>query len=139
VKLITRNTDYAVRALCRIAEQKQEVISADRLVKSLDMPRPFLRKILQILKKEGLLNSTKGKGGGFALDVSPGEITLIDVMKIFQGPIRLNECKFKKSYCPCISDCLLKKKIDEIEKEVIVKLKAITIASIIKKGGKTDD
>ena len=54
-------------------------------------------------------------------------------MKIFQGPIRLNECKFKKSDCPYISDCLLKKKIDEIEKEVIAKLKAITIASIIKK------
>ena len=139
MKLITRNTDYAVRALCCIAEQKQEVISADRLVKSLDMPRPFLRKILQILNKEGLLNSTKGKGGGFALALSPGKITLTNVMKIFQGPIRLNECKFKKSYCPYISDCLLKKKIDEIEKEVITKLKAITLASIIKKEVNVDD
>ncbi len=139
MKLITRNTDYAVRALCCIAEQKQEVISADQLVKSLDMPRPFLRKILQILNKEGLLNSTKGKGGGFALAVSPGEITITDVMKIFQGPIRLNECKFKKSDCPYISDCLLRKKIVEIEKEVIAKLKAITIASIIKKEVSVDD
>ena len=139
MKLITRNTDYAVRALCCIAEQKQEIISADQLVKSLEMPRPFLRKILQTLNKEGLLNSSKGKGGGFTLAVSPGEITLADVMKIFQGPIRLNECKFKKSYCPYISDCLLKKKIDEIEKEVITKLKAITIASIIKKEVNVDD
>ena len=139
MKLITRNTDYAVRALCCIAEQKQEVISADQLVKSLEMPRPFLRKILQTLNKEGLLNSSKGKGGGFALAVSPGGITLTDVMKIFQGPIRLNECKFKKSNCPNINDCLLKKKIDEIEKEVIVKLKTITMASIIKKEVNVDD
>jgi len=139
VKLITRNTDYAVRALCCIAEQKQEVISADQLVKSLDMPRPFLRKILQTLNKKGLLNSSRGKGGGFALALSPGKITLTDVMKIFQGPIRLNECKFKKSHCPYISDCLLKKKIDEIEKEVIAKLKAITIASITKKEVNVDD
>ena len=139
MKLITRNTDYAVRALCCIAEQKQEVISADQLVKSLEMPRPFLRKILQTLNKEGLLNSSKGKDGGFALTVSPEEITLTDVMKIFQGPIRLNECKFKKSDCPDVSDCLLKKKIDEIEKEVIAKLKAITIASIIKKEVKVND
>ena len=139
MKLITRNTDYAVRALCCIAEQKQEVISADQLVKSLEMPRPFLRKILQTLNKEGLLNSSKGKGGGFTLAVSPGKITLTDVMKIFQGPIRLNECKFKKSDCPYISDCLLKKKIDEIEKEVIAKLKAITIASIIKKEVNVND
>ncbi len=139
MKLITRNTDYAVRALCCITEQKQEVISANQLVKSLKMPRPFLRKILQTLNKEGLLNSSKGKGGGFVLAFSPEKITLTDVMKIFQGPIRLNECKFKKSDCPYISDCLLKKKIDEIEKEVIAKLKAITIASIIKKEVNVDD
>ena len=139
MKFITRNTDYAVRALCYIAEQKQEVISGDQLVKSLEMPRPFLRKILQTLNKEGLLNSSKGKGGGFALAVSPGEITLTDVMKIFQGSIRLNEHKFKKKDCPHIKDCLLKKKIDEIEKEVIAKLKAITIASIIKKEVKVND
>jgi Rrf2 family protein len=149
VKLITRNTDYAVRALCCIAEQKQEVISADRLIKSLNMPRPFLRKILQILNKEGLLSSSRGKDGGFALALSPEEITLTDVMEIFQGPIRLNECKFKKNDCPYIKDCLLKKKIDEIEKEVIAKLKAIkeviaklkaiTIESIIKKEVNVDD
>jgi len=139
VKLITRNTDYAVRALCCIAEQKQEVISADQLVKSLKMPRQKKKKILQTLNKEGLLNSSMGKGGGFALAVSPGKIILTDVMEIFQGPIKLNECKFRKSDCPYISDCFLKKKIDEIEKEVIVKLKAITIASIIKKEVNVDD
>jgi len=136
---IENSSLYAVRALCCIAEQKQEVISADQLVKTLEMPRPFLRKILQTLNKEGLLNSSKDKGGGFALAVSPGEITLTDVMKIFQGSIRLNEHKFKKSDCPYISDCLLKKKIDEIEKEVIAKLKAITITSIIKKEVKVND
>ena len=131
MKLITRNTDYAVRALCCIAEQKQEVISADQLVKSLKMPRPFLRKILQALNKEGLLNSSKGKGGGFALAVSPEKITLTNVMKIFQGPIKLNECTFKKKVCPNVKDCLLKKKIDEIEKEVILRLKAITLESLL--------
>ena len=131
MKLITRNTDYAVRALCCIAEQKQEVISADQLVKSLEMPRPFLRKILQTLNKEGLLNSSKGKGGGFTLAVPPGKITLTDVMEIFQGPLKLNECTFKKKVCPNVKDCLLKKKIDEIEKEVILRLKAITLESLL--------
>ena len=132
MKLITRNTDYAVRALCYIAEQKQKVISGDRFIKSLEMPRPFLRKILQTLTKAGLLNSSKGKDGGFSLAVSPEKITLFEVMKIFQGSIRLTEHQFKKSDCPHINDCLLKKKLDEIEKEVIVKLKAITISSILK-------
>jgi len=139
VKLITRNTDYAVRALCCITEKKEEILSVSKLVKYLDMPRPFLRKILQILNKEGLLGSYKGKGGGFALALPPEKISLLGVMEIFQGPIRLNECKFKKSDCPYTSNCLLKKEIDEIEKEVMVKLKAITIASIIKKEVNVDD
>ena len=95
------------------------------------MPRPFLRKILQTLNKKRLLNSSKGKGGGFALTVSPGEITIIDLMKIFQGPIKLNECTFKKKVCPNVKDCLLKKKIDEIEKEVMERLKAITLESLL--------
>lgn len=133
MKLITRNTDYAVRVLCCISEEKQKVISTDRFVKSLEMPRPFLRKILQTLTKEGLLNSSKGKDGGFALAISPEEITLTNVMEIFQGPIKLNECTFKKKVCPNIKDCPLKKKIDVIEREVIAKLKAITISSILKK------
>ena len=132
MKLITRNTDYAVRSLCYIAKQKQEVIPGDRFIKSLEMPRPFLRKILQTLTKARLLNSSKGKDGGFSLAVDPEKITLFEVMKIFQGSVRLTEHQFKKSDCPHINDCLLKKKLDEIEKEVIVKLKAITISSILK-------
>ena len=139
MKLITRNTDYAVRALCCIAEQEKNIVSTDQMVQNLQMPRSFLRKILQILNKKGLLNSYKGKGGGFTLALPPEKISLIDVMKIFQGPTRLNECKFKKSDCPYTSDCLLKKKIDEIEKEVLIKLKVITIASIIKKEVNIDD
>lgn len=139
MKLITRNSDYAVRALCCIAEHKEETVSVSQMVKSLEMPRPFLRKILQTLNKKGLLNSYKGKGGGFTLVLPPEKISLLDVMEIFQGTIRLNECKFKKSDCPYTSNCLLKKKIDEIEREVIVKLKAITIASIIKKEVNVDD
>jgi len=131
VKLITRNTDYAVRALCCIVQQKEEVVSVNKLVKYLGVPRPFLRKILQVLNKEGLLNSFKGKGGGFSLAMPPEKISLIKLMNIFQSPIKLNECKFKKHDCPEIKDCLLKKKIDEIEKEVLIKLETINLASII--------
>ena len=109
------------------------------MIKHLQMPRPFLRKILQTLNKKGLLNSYKGKGGGFTLALPPEKISLLDIMEIFQGTIRLNECKFKKSDCPYVNNCFLKKKIDKIEKEVIVKLKAITITSLIKKEVNVDD
>ena len=133
MKLITRDTDYAIRALSCIAAQKGRIVTAKQLVKRLRMPKPFLRKILQILNKKGLLRSYKGKGGGFKLALAPGKIFLVDLMKVFQGPLKLNECIFKKRICPDVKICPLKKKIDSIEKYVFSDLESITIASLLKK------
>lgn len=133
MKLITRNTDYAVRALCYIARQnKKEIVSAAHLNQTLKIPRPFLRKILQILNKRGLIKSYKGQGGGFSLAVSPQKISLVDVINIFQGPLQLKDCVLRKSICPDLKVCLLKKKLDAIEKFMVSELKVITIASLLK-------
>lgn len=133
MKLITRDTDYAVRALCCIAKDVDKVVSATDLVKCLKIPRPFLRKILQILNNEGILISAKGKGGGFALAKIPERIFLIDLIKIFHGDFRLNECFFKKRVCPNIKACPLKKEIDLMQKYVVNRLSCITIASLLRK------
>lgn len=133
MKLITKNTDYAVRVLCYIAQNKDKnkIISARGVVEELKMPRPFLRKILQILQKRGILNSFKGQGGGFSLAVSPKEIYLVDLIEIFQGPIKLNECILRKNICPDRDSCTLKFKIDKIERNVLSDLKSITIESLL--------
>ncbi|MDD5006297.1 MAG: Rrf2 family transcriptional regulator [Candidatus Omnitrophica bacterium] len=132
MKLITRYTDYAVRALCFIVKENQEVVSVSDLVKRLKIPGPFLRKILQALNTEGILNSYKGQGGGFTLARRPEKIFLVDLIEIFQGAFKLNECFFKKKDCPNTNTCPLKKKIDSIEKYVTTELKSITIASLLR-------
>ncbi len=132
MKLITRDTDYAIRALCYMAKHKGAVVSADELVECLKMPRPFLRKILQILNKKKLVNSRKGKGGGFVLAVPPRKMSLLDLIEAFQRSIKLNDHTFKKRPCPHIKRCKVKEKIDYIEKLVLSELKAITIASLLK-------
>lgn len=133
MRLITRNTDYAVRALCFITKRKKERVSVRELVRNLKIPRPFLRKILQILNKEGVLKSYKGRRGGFTLALLPERIFLVDLVKIFQGPIELSECIFKKRVCPNKNTCLLKKKIDSIKRYVVSELKSVTIASLLKR------
>ena len=127
MKLITRDTDYAIRALAYIAGHQERIVSATELVRKIRMPRPFLRKILQNLDKKGLLKSYKGKGGGFALAVPPDEISILGLIKIFQGPFKLNECFFKKHLCPNTKDCGLKRRIDRIEKYVLKELAAINL------------
>ncbi len=132
MKLITRNTDYAMRALCYIARKKGDSVTVTEMVEELDIPKPFLRKILQTLSSEGLLESQKGLGGGFSLALPEEKILLTDLIRIFQTSIRLNECIFKKRLCPNRATCLLKREIDDIEADVLSRLKKITIASLIK-------
>ncbi len=130
MKLITRNTDYALRAICYIAQQKQ-VVTVTELVKILGVPRPFMRKILQRLSKERVLDSYKGQAGGFKLKTGPGRIFIIQIMRIFQGPVSLNGCFLKKNICPNKGKCILRKKIHAIENNTLRQLRRINIASLI--------
>lgn len=59
-----------------------------------------------------------------------GKIFLVDLIRIFQGPFKLNECLFKKKACPNIKRCALRKKLKEIEDYVIKELNSITIGSL---------
>jgi Rrf2 family protein len=140
MKLLSRNADYAVRALCYIAakngglKKHKQIVSVTELVKELKIPRPFLRKILQALDKKGILESRRGSGGGFKLAKKPNSINLLELIESFQGPFRANECFFKKEVCPDKVSCPLKKKIDAIELKVYRELKDISIDSMLRGG-----
>ena len=135
MKFITRDTDYALRALCYIAKAKEQVVTVSELVGSLRIPRPFLRKLLQLLNKKRILKSYKGKNGGFSLALPTNEIFLLDLMNIFQGPLELNECYFKKKACPNKKSCLLRRKMSSIEKSVAWELKTVNLASLLGRKG----
>ncbi|MCK5580459.1 MAG: Rrf2 family transcriptional regulator [Candidatus Omnitrophica bacterium] len=131
MKLITRDTDYAIRALMYIASAGDGVVSVAEIEKKLGLPRPFLRKILQVLQKQGVLRSIKGNRGGFLLAVPAKKIILADLIEIFQGKITFTECFLKKKECPDTRKCSVRKKIKNIEKTVVSELKQITIASLL--------
>ena len=131
MKLITRNTDYAIRAICYIAKQ-DKIVTVPELVKALGVPRPFMRKILQQLGKNKILKSYKGQTGGFKLGLPPGKILLTQIMRIFQGQVGLDRCFLKKDICPNRGKCILRKKIRLIKKKALFELEKINIASLIK-------
>ncbi|MCU0666503.1 MAG: Rrf2 family transcriptional regulator [Candidatus Omnitrophica bacterium] len=132
MKLITRDTDYALRSLIYIQRHSKKIIPVSELVKNLGIPRPFLRKITQVLCRNGLLGSIKGPGGGFKLTPGARNITLEKLMCVFQGPFRLNECSFKKMPCPNTKTCFVRKKIQEIESYVRRQLKGIRLSQLIR-------
>jgi Rrf2 family protein len=133
VKLITRDTDYAVRALVFMLNNKGRIVSVSELVEKLGIPKPFLRKTLQKLSKCGILNNYKGKGGGFELAVSPKRVSLLKLVEVFQGPINFSECLFKRKPCPNVKKCFLRKRLKKIEKLVVKELRKIKLDSLFNK------
>ena len=132
MKLITRDTDYGIRAICYLARRGGEVVSVAELVEALGVPRPFLRKILQLLHHQGMLKAYKGQGGGFSLAISPAKISLVGVMRVFQGRFSLNQCLLKKAFCPRRDYCGLRKKILAVERRTFRDLNKITIGSLLR-------
>lgn len=130
--LITKDTDYAIRALGYLAKHPGKPASVTEISKALKISYTFLRKILQILTKHGILQSVKGKGGGFSLNQTAEEIFVKDIMKIFQGSLDLKNCRVKQHICPNVKTCPLRKRVEEIENYARYVLQSVTIQSLVK-------
>jgi Rrf2 family protein len=132
MKLITREIDYAVRALKYLGENVNERIPVTELEKELGITRPMLRKIMQELAKNKMVLSYKGNSGGFSLNRKPEDIHLIDLVEVFQGKFSMNECILNKDICPNRDSCILKNKVEEIEADVKSRLESINLKSLMK-------
>jgi Rrf2 family protein len=131
MKLINRDTDCAVQALIYLARSGGKIRDTSRIQKELELPRPFLRKILQILKHKGIVESVKGNGGGFRLNRKPEEIFLLDLMRVFQGDFRFTECLFRKKLCRNIGRCPIRKQLGKVETLLVSELSGVTVRTLL--------
>ena len=97
---ISKKAEYALRALVAIARQPrswaiQELSAQEKI------PIKFLEQILLALRHAGLLSSKRGVGGGYTLLRAPGEITLLEVLRILDGPIALVPCAAEQPKQEC--------------------------------------
>ena len=81
--MLSKKTQYAFKALTFMAEQKKEgpVLIAE-IAKKKKIPLKFLENILLELRKAGMLESKKGKGGGYFFKIEPQDIPLSQVMRL---------------------------------------------------------
>lgn len=85
---LSQSVTYALQALLQLADSGEGVlITRGKLAANGKMPERFLLEILHDLVKRGILRSTRGGGGGFALARRPEEITLLDVIEAIDGPL----------------------------------------------------
>ena len=86
---ISRPSEYGIRALTYLAVHgTREPCLARDMARALDIPAPFLAKVLQPLVAQGLLTSQRGRNGGFRLAREPRAITLAHIVDALEkrGP-----------------------------------------------------
>ena len=133
MQVLTKESDYAIRALMTLGAAGDMYMSARDISDSQNIPYQFLRRILQALVREGLVESKEGSGGGVRIAVDPVGIKIVNVIEIFQGSIELSTCMFKGSICANRKTCVLRSEIKRIERMVADEFGRLTIRGLIDK------
>lgn len=130
--LITRETDYALRALARLAREESSV-SVSKLAELEDIPSVFLRKIMQRLQKSGLVTSRQGALGGYRLVVGPKDISVKDVVEAVQGPVVVNACLAEDNddICARVDWCPFRQKLCQLQEMVNEQLSNAVLADAV--------
>lgn len=99
--MLSNSCRYGIRAVIYIASQPKEKgkTGIRQISKDLDLPTPFLAKILQQLAKYKILASTKGPHGGFSLMKDPKKITLLDIIRTIDGNDLFENCVIHDGTC----------------------------------------
>ena len=103
---ITRQADYAVRAVLYLAEQNGAGRApTSQIAREQKIPPSFLAKIVSQLSVAGMVQTSRGARGGVSLAREPKDISLLEVVEAIDGPITLNECVADPSVCAFGDDC----------------------------------
>jgi len=100
--MLSKKTKYALQALTLLTKEygRGPVLISD-LAEKERIPKKFLELILLSLKNKGILQSKKGKGGGYFLGKPPDSITLGEVIRILDGPLAPLPCVSQTAYRKC--------------------------------------
>jgi len=102
--MLPKTAEYALRAVVWLARDPGRAESADHLAQVTKVPRRYLHKVLQDLVHARLVRSQPGPGGGYSLDRSPGEVSILDVVNAVAPLERIHQCPLgltsHTSLCP---------------------------------------
>ena len=100
--MLSKKSQYAFKALAYLTEKyNQGPVLISEISTTKKVPLKFLENILLELKKAGILESKKGKGGGYFLKKNPSEIKVATVVRIVNGPIAMLPCVSLYFYKRC--------------------------------------
>ncbi len=125
---ISLTSEHAIRALTFLALHDGEgYFLAREMEAELDIPAPFLTKLLRPLVGRGMLASQRGRGGGFALAVAPGEVTLFEIVEALEHLVEGRRCFLGQAECSDERACPLHDTWKAVNGRMIDKLQKTTL------------
>jgi len=137
--MLSNSSRYGIRAVIYLAGRSEDnnIIGINTISKDLNLPTPFLAKILQQLVRHKILYSVKGPHGGFSILRDPKKITLLDIVRIIEGEDIFNNCIIHNSSCLQVNErneeCILHNDYASIRKELVDFFSNRTIHELVKK------
>jgi len=129
--MISQTAKHALAALTALAELPEgQYAGAGEIAGDIGAPRNYLGKLLQTLAGEGLVESQKGKGGGFRLARSPASISLIEVVEPIDRVSRWSDCFLGRGRCSDESPCAVHDRWAEVRDVYLDFLRQTTIADL---------
>ena len=130
--MLSNTSKYAIRAVIYVAlyASPDNKKGLKEISMELGIPQPFLGKILQILSRQQILDSSKGPHGGFTLKKAAIDISLMEIVDIIDGTEAFNQCLIRTSVCSNESPCSLHDKVAPYRKGLRNTLLTETIADL---------
>lgn len=130
---ISRKSYYGMRAILTLA-QADKPLSIHTLAETEHLPESYLEKILQCLRKGGLVEAKKGIEGGYFLSRPKESITVWEILQLLDGPAKPFLPPLKGTL-PCLqpSHCQTNEVWRRLEQEIETSLGSITLGSLIPK------
>jgi Rrf2 family protein len=135
--MISQRAKYALHALLALARAKDSLMVGE-IAASEQIPRKFLEQILLELKRHGIVQSRRGRFGGYGLLMPADRITFGQVLRILDGPIAPLPCLSRIAYrrcadCQSEESCEVRRVFARVADQVRDVLDRTTIADAIRK------
>ena len=130
--MLSTTSKYAIRSVIYLAlyASPENKKGLKEISTELGIPQPFLGKILQVLSRQQILDSSKGPHGGFTLKKAAIDISLMEIVDLIDGSEAFNECLIRTSTCKNEYPCSLHDKVAAYRKGLRDTLLTETIADL---------
>lgn len=136
--MLSQKTRYTIRALQHLADTwRQGPQRLDSIAEAQNIPRKFLTVILSEMVRGGLVNSTRGREGGYELALDPVDVRYGDIIRLTRGSLALVPCASRNAHEHCQNclpeaECRLRGLMLTLRDEMAAMLDKVTLADAIK-------